>query len=120
MESQLVEFGRHAARGAAIALRQSGHTLSQVSRVTLDGSLESMVIDQAIPAEEALLAASIGALEGSIDPKNTFDEAVEATTAAAIDSAAEFGVDRETAVDVVNDAARRVAESLTDDSSEPG
>ena len=116
VESQLIEFGRHAARGAAVALGQAGHDAAEISRAILDGALKSMVTDQGVTPEEALLAASIGVIEGSAETTNSLDQVIEATTAAAIEHAQEYEIDRETAVEVVNDAARRVADAYPDES----
>ncbi|NQW21474.1 MAG: MFS transporter [Chloroflexi bacterium] len=116
MEAYLIELGRHAARGAALALAQSGHNAEDVIQATLNGSVESMVTDQGLAPEDALLAASIGTLEGSMETGNSLDESVESTTAAAIELARDFGIDHETTIEIMNDAAKRVAGNYSEGS----
>lgn len=114
-ETQLVEFGRHAARGAAIALGQAGHSVEDANKLAIEGTVSSMVDDGGVDPEEALKAASIGAMEGTLDESDSLEDAIESTAVATNEHAIALGLDQESADELVEEVVGKVVSALPED-----
>jgi len=82
VESQVVELGRHAARGAVHALTSVGSVESWQIAASMEGVLEVMIDDEQTPVEDALLATGLGAVEGAMESEHLDPDAVDAAVEA--------------------------------------